>query len=92
MRLKVQYTAQLKREAGTAEEEIEIEEAKDLQQVLKLLTASHNRNFYDILFDENGNFRNSVVLVLNGVQIGIDDPISLTDNDELLLLSPIAGG
>ena len=92
MRIRIKYTAQLKREAGIAEEEIEIDGPKNPEQILKQLTASHNKNFYDILFDENGGFRNSVVLVLNGVQIGIADPVSLNDNDELLLLSPIAGG
>ncbi len=90
--IKVKYTAQLKKTAGTGEEQIEINDSIGLTELLQTLCGKHDDRFHKMLFNEDGRFSNSVVLVLNGRQIRLEENPVLSDGDELLLLSPIAGG
>ncbi len=92
MVIKVKYTAQLKKTTGTAEEIITVPENISLDETLHILSAHYKDNFHKMIFNEDNEFSNSIVPVVNGRQIRMEDNILLKDGDELLLLSPIAGG
>ena len=92
MIINIKYTAQLKKAAGTGEEKVEITATDNLEQLLHILAQRHEQSFSNFLFDEQGRFKNSTVLVLNGRQVRLDDEITLGENDQLIILSPIAGG
>ena len=92
MTINIKYTAQLKKAAGTSEEKIDIAAADNLEQLLHILARRHDQDFSRMLFDEQGQFSNTTVLVLNDRQVRLEDNIALKENDQFLLLSPIAGG
>jgi molybdopterin converting factor small subunit len=88
----VKFTAQLKKEAGISKMEFKIDEQDSLLNIITKVAKSFNDNFYDMLLDEKGKFRQSIMLVFNGTQVGLYDPINFKEGDEILLMSPIAGG
>ena len=92
MIVEVQFTAQLKREADIGKEQIELDNGKDLRELIHLLFKRYSEGFDAILFDNMGTYRPSVLLVLNGVQVMYDDSNTLHDGDIVTIMSPIAGG
>lgn len=56
--------------------------------------AQKNRDGYDAIFDEQGKFREFVILMRNGKRIEIADAekITVSDGDEIAVFPPVAGG
>jgi molybdopterin synthase sulfur carrier subunit len=56
--------------------------------------AQKNREGYDAIFDEHGNFREFVILMRNGKRLEASDAVTLTvtDGDEIAVFPPVAGG
>ncbi len=92
MEIKIRFTAQLKDVVGQGTDKITIEEKENLQSVLSRLTERYGDKFKNILFDESGTYRNSILLVLNQYQINYVDNVVLNDGDEIAIMSPISGG
>lgn len=92
MVVKVKFTAQLKEEAGIGADHIELAEGEKLQTVLKKLSDRYSEKFKNILFGNNGEYLNSNLIVINEFQENYKENPSLKDGDELMIMSPIAGG
>ena len=92
MKIKVRYTAQLKKAMGRREEFVEIPNGTLIVNLLGVLLQQNKEAFTDIVFDDNGDFLNAVLLILNGQQTSIDSIQSLNENDVITIMSPIAGG
>ncbi len=92
MKIKVKYTAQLKKAMGRREEFVEIPNGTLIVNLLGVLLQQNKEAFTDIVFDDNGDFLNAVLLILNGQQTSIDSIQSLNENDVITIMSPIAGG
>ena len=90
--IKLKFTAQLKEKAGVAIDQIEIAEGEKLQSILKKLADRYGKDFATILFDDNGAFRNSNLIAINEYQENYKENPTLKNGDELILMSPIAGG
>ena len=56
--------------------------------------ARKNPEGYSAIFDENGAFREFVILMKNGKRIEIADAAKtpVTDGDEIAVFPPVAGG
>jgi molybdopterin synthase sulfur carrier subunit len=56
--------------------------------------AMKNKDGYDALFDEQGTFREFVIVMRNGkrVEHGDTATLSLADGDEIAIFPPVAGG
>jgi sulfur-carrier protein len=56
--------------------------------------AKNNPEGYAAIFDENGDFREFVILMKNGKRIDIADAAKtpVTDGDEIAVFPPVAGG
>jgi len=92
MKVKIKYTAQLKQAVGLSEESAEISEGTTLKDLLNTLFQQRREAFINFVFNAEGDFLNVVLLILNGQQIGFDYPDPLKENDEIVIISPIAGG
>ena len=92
MKVKIKYTAQLKKSLGKGEEVIEINEGISVKELLKELFQENKEAFLNIVFNAEGDFTDSVLLILNGQQIDFEHPERIKENDEVLIMSPIAGG
>lgn len=92
MEIKLKFTAQIKDIVGTNADTISVEEGTKLQDVLSALVDKYGNDFKSILFDENGLYRHSNLIVVNQSQVNYDDNVTLTDGVEITLMSPISGG
>jgi len=57
-------------------------------------TAGKNSEGYDAIFDENGAFREFVIVMRNGKRVEHGDAASVrvADGDEIAVFPPVAGG
>jgi molybdopterin converting factor small subunit len=91
--INVIYTGQLAALAGCSEESIEVAEGATLGPVVDGLTARHGDGFRDLLRDEAGAMRTTVLVALDGEQAqGERGGLSLDGVSEVMLMTPIAGG
>ena len=56
--------------------------------------AGENKEGYDAIFDEQGAFREFVILMQNGKRMETSDApeINVADGDEIAVFPPVAGG
>ena len=92
MKIKVKYTAQLKRAVGRGDEVVDLKENSFIKDLLNLLFQKEKEAFEDMVFSAEGVFLESVLIILNGQQMAYDSSEMLKENDELVIMSPIAGG
>lgn len=92
MNITIKYFAQVKKEAGAGSETLELEEAIRLQECVKFLSVNKSKAFNEMLYDESGAYRDSVILIINNDQVRYEENPELKAGDELMIMSPIAGG
>ena len=91
MQIHIKYFAQIKSKAGKSSEVLELENGATLQVCIKKLSRNDGI-IYDILFDESGVYCDTVILVINSQQTRYTENPKMNDGDELMIMSPIAGG
>jgi molybdopterin synthase sulfur carrier subunit len=93
MKLRVQYTAQLRTAVGLAEEVMELPEGSRLDDLLQL-TAARNQEARPHLLCEKGQTQPSLLMIVNGAAIPAQQAATtvLSEGDTVALLPPIAGG
>ena len=78
----------------TGEKNIEIEDVPDINTLIEFLCKKYDESFKEVLFDENGNLRDYLKVMINGEDIrdinGLDTP--LKDGDQIVMFQTIAGG
>jgi len=92
MIIKLRFTAQLKDAAGVGSDQIELLKNEKIQSFLKRTVDKYGSTYGNILFDEKGMYKHSNLIVVNQVQENYEENTLLNDGDELMLLSPVAGG
>lgn len=93
MKLTVDYTGQLASVAGVSEEQVELSGGETLGSVMKNLAESHGEKFSELVFDDEGRIRSTLLAALDGEQAtGDKDNLELSGVRELMLMTPIAGG
>ena len=92
MNVTLHYETQLKRAVGIASETIEVPEGAGVSEVVRAAAATHGESVADMLLDDQGNVRPSVLIFVGDEQIDAGDGPELTDGSTLTLMSPISGG
>ncbi len=92
MQINVKYFAQIKSKAGKSSDTLEIDNGMTLHECIKQLGEKSDASINELLFDSSGNYLDTLVLVLNGEQVRYSDNPEMNNNDELMIMSPIAGG
>ena len=93
MKLRVQYTAQLRAAVGRAEEVVELSDGGSLAELLNQLADSHG-TARTHLVTEIGQVRPSLLIVVNDSAVSAREAAKtvLHSDDIVTLLPPIAGG
>jgi molybdopterin synthase sulfur carrier subunit len=93
MKLRVQYTAQLRTVAGRPEDEVELPEGTTLAQLLQHLAARLDGAAAHLVAND-GRVHRSLLIVVNDRAVSSQDVggTLLEPGDVVTLLPPIAGG
>lgn len=92
MKIKVEYTAHLKRAAETDSEYIELGGVATVFDAIHTVSARHGEEFRRHLQNAEGNIHPSIVIAVNGEQVFLESSRELSDGDTIVLLAAIAGG
>jgi len=93
MKLTVDYTGQLASVTGVSEENVELDDGETLGVVLKGLSAGYGEKFGELVFDDEGRIRSTLLVALDGEQAAGDkNNLDLSGVKVLMLMTPIAGG
>ena len=94
IKLRVQYSAQLRTAIGRHEDEVELPVGSNLAALLDHLAASLGENAAGHLVAPDGRWPRNLLIVVNDTAASAHDADSnvLQSGDVVLLLPPIAGG
>jgi sulfur-carrier protein len=94
MKLRVQYSAQLRTAVGRPHDEVELPEGSSLAVLLDHLASDLNEGATAHLFAPGGQIRPSLLVVVNETAVPVHAAAdwTLKRGDIVLLLPPIAGG
>ena len=94
MKLRVQYTGQLRTAAGRSEEEVELPEATNLAALLHQLASRLGKGALPHLLTPAGHPQSSLLVIVNDSAIPAPQTAAtiLRQGDVITLLPPIAGG
>jgi sulfur-carrier protein len=92
MTIKVRFFARFRELLGTDILATVTEEATIPSLIRDI--ARKNKEGYDAIFDEQGNFHEFVIVMRNGKRIEHEDAgtVRLCDGDEIAIFPPVAGG
>ncbi len=92
MSIRIRFFARFRELLGT---DIDVEGEKDLTLVsLVKNVARKNKEGYDLIFDDQGKFREIVILMQNGKRIDVSDAENtpVENGDDIAVFPPVAGG
>jgi molybdopterin converting factor small subunit len=92
VKISVEYTAHLKKAAGTDVEVIEVGASAGLSDLLEILSELHGNEFKNLMLDRKGNLHPAAVIAVNGEQVYLESQRPLSEGDKVLFLAAIAGG
>lgn len=92
MQVTVEYTAQIKRAAGTARESIDIADGATLSQLIVQLAADRDESLQRMLLTSDGSPQPTLLVFIRDEQWRLDDATPLVEGDVVTFLSPISGG
>ncbi len=92
MSIRIRFFARFRELLGT---DIDVEDEKDLTlESLVKKVARKNQQGYDLIFDEQGKFREIVILMQNGKRVDNPDAekTPVGSGDDIAVFPPVAGG
>jgi molybdopterin converting factor small subunit len=92
MPVTVHYRGQLSTAMGADSEEIELGQNESIQSLLQGLAKRGSKDFADIVLDDDGAPRRTLLVAVDGQQVvGLDELLD-TGVHEITLIPPISGG
>ena len=92
MRITVEYTAQLKRAAGTGREEFDLPEQTTARDAIREIAGQQQESLGSLLLTDGGDIQPSLLLFVGDQQVGANADPKLTDGQTLTIMTPISGG
>ncbi len=93
MRVMVRFLGQLGQFAGAASQVCDVDVTCSVQDLLLRLGAERGGDFERLLLSEGGErVHPSILIFRGGTQVTWERPTMLSEDDEIVLSPPIAGG
>jgi MoaD family protein len=96
LRVKVRYFTTLRELAGSAEEELEVEDHSTLADVIREVASKYGREAHDYLYHKGESERvdPSIYFLINGMNAKMLSGLNtrLKDGDVIAIIPPIGGG
>ena len=92
MKITVEYSGQIKKAAGCPRAALDIGDGVSAQEVVLRLADEHGEPLASFLLDDERRLRATVLAFVNDEQLQWDVSRSLSDGDEIVFMSAIAGG
>ncbi|SEP37746.1 MoaD/ThiS family protein [Propionispora vibrioides] len=92
MQILVNYMTQIKKSVGRSKEVIDIESPYGLKDFIVNCLCVRYEKLKIHIISNNGDFCKGVLIFLNDEKIDLNNDILLSDNDEITIMTPIAGG
>jgi MoaD family protein len=92
MRIKLKYMGQLRSLTGKDSDQIECSQGASLTDLMTEASKKYDKRFAEIVMDETGAIRPSLIIIVDGVSADKDVTPNLSDGDSITLLTAIAGG
>ncbi len=92
MKINVTYMAQARKATGLTSEELELDKQYTVQEmIIKKLCKTHEKLGKYIL-KKDDTIRKIILIFVGNEKIEADIPVNLKDNDQITIMTPIAGG
>ncbi len=92
MKVTLNYMGQLRYLSGKASEQVDCAGGRSLSEMLTEVSKAYDQRFIDVIFDDAGALRSSLMIVVNDKPVDKELVQSLSDGDSITLLTAIAGG
>jgi molybdopterin synthase sulfur carrier subunit len=94
IKVAVRFFTTLREITGKKEELLEFSKPVNVQAVLKQLSKKYGKDFDDYMFDELGDVRGHLQILVNGKSISTMRGLKtqLNDADQVAILPPVGGG
>ena len=92
MNIKVSFFAQLGQAAGTRQRQLEVDDGRTVQDVVRALAAEYGGAFRELVLAGDDRLQPTVLVFVGEEQVDWGTAAPLSDGDEILLVTPIAGG
>jgi len=94
IKVKVKFFTTLREITGKREEQIELTRSVTVETLLGQLAKAYGKDFQDYVYDELGNVRGHLQLLVNGNSITALQGLKtkLREGDQLAILPPVGGG
>ena len=91
--MKVRLFATLRQVVGAKEVEVDLKGGETVRHALERLVRLHP-NLKDQIFDERGDLQRSIIILLEGRNIRLEEGVDtvLGEDDYLAIFPPVAGG
>ena len=94
IKITVRFFTTLREIIGKKEEHVEFSKPVSVDAVLKQLSKKHGKDFDDYMFDELGDVRGHLQILVNGRSVTTMRGLKtqLKDADQVAILPPVGGG
>ncbi len=92
MKVRVNYTTQLKAALGLSSQDIHVELPCTASQLIQQLGQQHGPAFQQLVQDEHGELLPSILLCVGNEQASRDGALPLKEGDDITIVSAISGG
>src|SRR5271163_2066529 len=92
MKITIEYFGPAREAAGVVREIVDIEPPARARRLIAALARQRGGKLAALLLGSNGELSPSVLIAVGDRQDSGDQPIELTDGDEIVVVPPVAGG
>ena len=94
MKVEVKFFTSLREITGKKTDEIQLENAITVEELLTLLSYKYGKNFREYIYDKKGKVQGFLSFLVNGKNINILEGFDtkLKQGDNIAILPPVGGG